>query len=59
MGGKNDRCARHDFQVFLSRPPTYRLHPLFGNRPQDSNRTYTLVYVGYGIFTIYVTVRHD
>ena len=27
-----------------------------GNRPQGSNRTYTLVFVGYAIFTLYMTV---
>ena len=31
-----------------------------GNRPQGSNRTYTLAFVGYALFTLYMTVRyHD
>ncbi len=31
-----------------------------GNRPQGSNRTYTLAFIGYAIFTVYMTVRqHD
>jgi chitin synthase len=29
-----------------------------GNRPQGSNRGYTLAFVGYAIFTAYMTVRH-
>ena len=27
-----------------------------GNRPQGSNRTYTLAFIGYAIFTLYMTV---
>lgn len=31
-----------------------------GNRPQGSNRTYTLAFVGYAVFTLYMTVcYHD
>jgi chitin synthase len=30
-----------------------------GNRPQGYNRGYTLAFVGYAIFTIYMTVRND
>ena len=55
---EDDRSAGHDFQVFSHRPPTYMLHPLLGDRPQGSNRTYTLAFVGYGIFTVYMTVCH-
>ena len=29
-----------------------------GNRPQGSNRGYTLAFIGYAIFTLYMTVRH-
>ena len=29
-----------------------------GNRPQGSNRTYTLAFVGYAVFTLYMTVRN-
>jgi hypothetical protein len=29
-----------------------------GNRPQGSSRTYTLAFVGYAIFTLYMTVRY-
>ena len=30
-----------------------------GNRPQGSNRTYTLAFVGYAIFTLYMTVCYS
>ena len=30
-----------------------------GNRPQGSNRTYTLAFVGYALFTLYMTVRYQ
>jgi chitin synthase len=30
-----------------------------GNRPQGSNKGYTLAFVGYAIFTLYMTVRHN
>jgi chitin synthase len=31
-----------------------------GNRPQGSSRTYTLAFIGYAIFTLYMTVcSHD
>lgn len=29
-----------------------------GNRPQGSNRTYTLAFVGYAIFALYMIVRY-
>jgi chitin synthase len=28
-----------------------------GNRPQGSNKGYTLAFIGYAIFTVYMTVR--
>jgi hypothetical protein len=59
------RTRRSKYSTQFSSVPTSAryLHaslPPFGNLPQGSNRAYTLAFVRFAIFTLYMTVRyHD
>ena len=59
---KVHRSAQHGSQVFLRRAPAYMRHYLhWQSAPRfQQNRTYMLAFVGYAIFTLYMTVYyHD
>jgi chitin synthase len=57
IGGKTVKVVNTVFKYSYVGPLLTCFMLALGNRPQGSNRGYTLAFVGYAVFTIDMTVR--